>query len=78
MEKVSETQNCSRCKREQTKDCNCWTCGMVQHALEKTLMCGGWSLFSSGAPTPEYRPNIPGEGNGWLPTPVFLPEECHG
>ena len=20
----------------------------------------------------------PGEGNGWLPTPVFLPEEFHG
>ena len=20
----------------------------------------------------------PGEGNGWLPTPVFLPEKSHG
>jgi len=28
-----------------------------------------------------YRKKIgrsPGEGNGWLPTPVLLPEEFHG
>ena len=34
------------------------------------LQCRRLGIFWSG--------RSPGEGNGWLPTPVFLPGECHG